>query len=351
MDNKRIVFFLGSMGRGGAERVISILSKEYANNGWSTDICILLFPKVDYEIKDTTRIFDLTGEEKSRIRRVPYWLKSIRNYIKNEKPDVIISFSARINILVILASLGLHKKIIVSERNDPRFDGRGHVIDVLTKIFYPKVDKVVFQTKRAKTYFSKEIQENSIIIPNPITVEKNAIECNSKKIVTVGRLTSQKNQKILIQAFAEVSKLYTEYTLHLFGQGELKEELVNQSQELKIDDKVFFEGNILNIHEQIADAELFILSSDYEGLSNALLEALMMGLPCIATNCAGTEEYITNMENGLIIPVGDAEELKGAMIKLIENIQLRKGIAKAASIRAKEFSTENVIKKWYQITE
>ena len=153
---KKILFILGSMGRGGAERVISILSRDFANNGWLTQIGLLLFNKVDYNLDVSTQIFNFTGNAKSRILRMPYWLYKIRNCVKKEKPDYVVSFAARINILVLLATLGLHVKVIVSERNDPMQDGRGLVTRCMVRLLYPLSDKIVFQTKRSLQYFCQK---------------------------------------------------------------------------------------------------------------------------------------------------------------------------------------------------
>ena len=271
---KKITFVLGSMGRGGAERVISILSNEYAKRGYQTDIVVLLSNEVGYELDSKTRLIDFSGETKSRWKRLPYWLKSIRAYVKENKPDVIVSFAARINVLVMSACIGLKIKIVLSERNDPRCDGRSKIVDFITKIQYKKASSVVFQTNRAKSYFPK--LKNSVIIPNPITVSCVAENTNPNKLVNVGRLTAQKNQKMLIEAFSKIEKENPNAFLEIYGAGELENDLRRQITETGLEEKVFLMGNISNVHEKIADAAGFCLSSDYEGLSNALLEAMMM---------------------------------------------------------------------------
>lgn len=348
-NQKKIAFILGSMGRGGAERVISILSKDFAERGWTTHIGLLLFNVVDYALDPTTKVFDFTGNVSSRIKRVPYWLKNLRHYIKNEKPDVIVSFAARINVLVLLAALGTRTKVIVSERNDPSCDGRGIVAKILVRLLYPLSKKIIFQTKRSLNYFPKSFLKKSVVIPNPISVACLASEQKKKKIVSVGRLTKQKNHALLIRAFAEVSKEYPEHELYIYGDGELLDELKSLSVQMSVGSKVHFEGNVPNVHERIADAEFFVLSSDYEGLSNALLEAMMMGLPCISTNCAGADEYIENEKSGFLVPVGDKEELvkviKRCLMKPLFLSTISKNAVKSVSCLQKEI----VLKKWNSI--
>ena len=349
IQKKKISFILGSMGRGGAERVISILSSEFASEGWATQICLLLFNRVDYELDKSTKIFDFTGGGGARLKRFPYWLWIIRHYVKKEKPDVIVSFAARINVLVLLATLGLHVKVVVSERNDPKHDGRGFITRLMVRLLYPFANKIVFQTKRSLQYFPKIILKKGEIIPNPISVSCYASNQKKKKIVTVGRLTKQKNQSMLIKAFANIQKDFPDYGLYIYGDGEQKGTLIELSEDLGVADKVHFEGNVPNVHEQIADAELFVLSSDYEGLSNALLEALMMGLPCISTNVAGADEFIESGVNGLVVPVGNQNNLTDAMCEVLSNPEFRHFLSKNAKSRSIAYKSDVIQKKWKDV--
>ena len=136
MDKKKrkITFVLGSMGQGGAEKVISVLSRDYAEKGWETDIIVLLSNRVEYDLHPSTNVVDFSGSGQSRIRRLPYWFGSLRNYVKTNKPDVMLSFAARINIIVHIACRKFVSHLFVSERNDPRHDGRSKAVDFMTKL-------------------------------------------------------------------------------------------------------------------------------------------------------------------------------------------------------------------------
>lgn len=350
MANKKITFIIGSLDRGGAERVISILSGKYAELGWQTDIILLLDNKVEYRISPDTRIFDFSGNTTSRWRRLPQWLRKIRGYIKQEKPDVIISFVARINVITQIARIGLHTdRVILSERNDPQCDGRGRIVRLLTWWLYPKADYVVFQTRRASGYFPN--LTNKVIISNPVNIEQRASFVSKPKIVSVGRLTKQKNQKLLIEAFAEIAYCFPEYTLEIYGEGDLRNYLQEMIDHLNLHDRVFLKGNVFHIHEAISDAALFVLPSDYEGLSNALLEAMMMGLPCISTTCAGSDEYIESGKNGVLVPIGDKAALVNAMKSLMDDTDLRKRLGNAASESSIRFDANTVIAEWQYIIQ
>ena len=349
---KRIMFVLGSLGFGGAERVISILSNYYAMNGWEVSICLLLSSVVSYKVDDNVHIIDLSGNTAaSRIRRFPSWVSGIRQYSKKWNPDVIVSFAARINVITIIACIGLGKKIVVSERNDPKHDGRGLITSIFVWLLYPLSHSVVFQTKRVQSYFSRRIQKKSVIIPNPIEVNCYSSNINPDKIVSVGNLKTQKNHALLISAFCKVNELYPSKKLYIIGEGELRKQLETQIMNLGLRNSVFLLGHSSNVHEEIRDALFFVLSSDYEGLSNALLEAMMMGIPCISTNCAGSDEFIHNGENGLLVEVGDVKALEYAMIRYIEDNELRIRCGNEAKNIKMKVGLDVTINQWKQALE
>lgn len=351
MKDKKLIIVLGSMSRGGAERVISHISEYFAQREYSVYIVLLLFNKVDYVLHENVKVVNLTGQGGSRIKRLPYWIRGIRKLVKEVKPDTVLSFAARINVIVQLACLGQKTSVVVSERNDPFSDGRSKFVDFMTNRLYPKAKAVVFQTVRSTTYFAKLKLNNACVIPNPVAVACTSIDKTPGKIVTAGRLTAQKNQKMLIDAFAEVKKEFPEVQLHLFGGGELKEALANQAKNLGVADSVLFRGNVPDIHQQIADADMFVLPSDYEGLSNALLEAMMMGLPCISTNCAGSDEYICDGENGLLVPVGDTRALTEAMKRLLKNEEEARRFGQKAAETVSDLSKDKILARWYEVLE
>lgn len=347
MTNKRIAFVIGSMGNGGAERVVSIIANEYARQGWQVDILMLLSSACTYILEPNIALIDLSGKCSSRIARLPYWLTKIRKYAHENRPDIIVSFVARINIITKLSLINIDIPIIVSERNDPYMDGRGLIVRYLTKKLYPLASAVVLQTRRAQGYFCS--LKNSIIISNPIEVHASKSEMAKNRIVSIGRLSEQKNQKMLIDAFAKIHQKYPKYTLDIYGEGSLRSTLQKQIESLNLDSCVTLRGAVSDVHQQIADAKLFVLSSDYEGLSNALLEAMMMGLPCISTNCAGSDEYIEHLKNGLLVDVGDTNAMATAIEYMISHPSEAKQMGTCAKHKSQSFEKNNVIKQWTNI--
>ncbi len=346
---KRIAFIIGSMKRGGAERVISILANDYANKGWKTDIIMLLFGDVDYDLSPKIRLLDFSNKGTSRIKRLPYWFFSLRNYIKEYRPDVVLSFAARINIITMTSAFALGSNVIISERCDPRYDTRGNLARILSKLFYPKANKVIFQTEVEKEYY-KGIK-NGIIIPNPINVSVYSSNNKEKKIVTAGRLDKQKNHRMLIQAFSYIAKDFPDYSLVIYGDGPLKDELLAQIRNVGLDNRVVIYDNIPDIHKKMSTSELFVMSSDFEGLSNSMLEAMMMGLPVISTDVSGAADYITNEENGLIVPTGDAGAMATAIRRMLSDDSFREKCGQNAKEVSRLVSKEVVLRKWHEALE
>jgi glycosyltransferase involved in cell wall biosynthesis len=350
-NKHQIVFIIGSMRRGGAERVLSILANSYAEKGWQVNILTLLDDSNDYDLNKNIKVQPICNLGESRIRQLPKWISNIRSHVVENKPDRIVSFIARINIIAMFSCIGLNQRLIVSERNDPDSDGRSIIVRFASYLLYPLADCIVFQTKWAQSCFSKKIQKNSIIIPNPISVSVKASKTKKRKIVAVGRLSEQKNHAMLINAFKKVHNDYPEYKLYIYGEGKLRITLIKQIQELGLIDNVFLPGNVANIHEEISDAEIFVLSSNYEGLSNALLEAMMMGLPCISTDCAGSNEVIISGNNGILVPIGSVEKLAEAMEQLILDRELANKLGKEAELSSKHLVSYRILKDWEFVIE
>ena len=345
---KEILIVTGSLRRGGAERVISILSNELVERGWKIHICSVLFSAIGYEINPQIDIIDLSKEDKNQLIDTPRIIKSLRNTIIRIKPDAVISFMVSINIVTWMATRGLKTRFIPSERNDPSV-GRGKIKQWLSCLAYASSYKTVFQTERAKQFYSQKIQKKAIVIPNPVSVDQLRDPNPKHKIVSVGRLEPQKNRKLLIEAFSDVYQRHPEYSLHIYGEGSLERELKKQIDDIGLTGKIILHGNVNDVHKQIADGEFFVLSSDYEGLSNALIEAMTMGLPCITTDCAGACDVVENGIDGIIIPIRDRKRMAEAMEELICDPSLRHRFSEKAKRHSVRFKTDGVVDQWEKL--
>lgn len=348
----RIAFFISHVGRGGAERVISILANEYADKGWNVDIVMLLANDVENKLLPQIRTISLVGKSKKYINNAGYWLYNIRQYVRREKPDRVVSFVGRINALVLTATLGLKTPIIVSERNDPRHDGRGNAMLWYCNMIYHRAQAIVFQNQYEQSCFSASLNSKGFVVPNPVEVSATKSEKEYEFTVsTAGRLHPQKNHRMLIDAMEIVHRTCPFVKCRIYGDGILHEELQNYIIEKCLINTVTLEGNHSDIHEKLAECSLFVMTSEYEGLSNALIEAMMIGLPCISTDYPGADELITNNINGRLIKRGDAQELANTIIEMYNNVDIKNRIAKQGKEDADAYKKERVLMQWHQVID
>lgn len=347
----KISFFIGGMRRGGAERVISILANDYCQRGWDVDIVLLLQNAVEYDLDSRIRIVDITKKSGGYLKNAPRWLGGIRKYLKERKPDRVVSFVGRINALVLTASVGMKLPIVISERNDPKHDGRGALMQWYCNRIYHRSKAIVYQNEHEKSCFSQSLEQKGCIIPNPVTVIAEK-EGSSTTVVTAGRLIEQKNQKVLVSAMSQVHKAHPDVKCRIYGEGNLRGPLQTQIEELGLPDVVTLEGNVKDIHARLSQCGIFALTSNFEGLSNALIEAMMVGLPCITTDYPGARELIEDGENGLVVPMNDADALAAAIVKLIENKDgCADALAKQGQAFADRFNAETVLNQWHAVIE
>ena len=344
---KEILFVIGSLDIGGAERVISTLANNFCKE-YKITIVTMLSDKHEYKLDSSINVVNLLKNEDNRILKLPGLLSRLSRMFKklDKKNSVIVSFIARINIVVLLANMFIRVPLILSERNDPKNDERGAFIKPLIALLYKQADRIVFQTAYAKSLFSKAIQNMSIVIYNPVSVEaEKCADSERKEIVTAGRLAKQKNHTLLINAFKKIFDKYSEYTLNIYGVGPLRSQLEKYIIALNLQDRVILKGNSSDLHKEIAGSAMFVLSSNFEGQSNALLEAMMMGLPCIATNTPGTDELL-NATNSILVDVGDEQQMTDAIEYFIQNPNIRKEIGENAKKVVSLVGKDIIISQW-----
>ena len=344
---KRHIFFIGTLCNGGAERVVSILAGHMAKQGMNVEILTYYDRPVSYEPDSgvkLTAVETMTGSG-NKLKN----LFAIRKYFK-QNARVVISFLAPFNIMALTANMGNGVPIIVADRNDPTKVPSGIVVRKIRDFLYRFATGVVVQTQKNKAYFSQAVQKKSEVIYNPIDLKayaKAALKAEKeKKIVTAGRLMPQKNQQMMIRAFTCVYQKYPEYKLVIYGEGSGREELEQLIKELGMEGKVLLPGNVSDIHEQMKNAEMFVLSSDYEGMPNALIEAMCLGLPCISTKVSGATDLIEHHENGLLTAVDSGEQLEKAMLELIENKELAEKLAVNAAKLNGELEVSKIMQQW-----
>ncbi len=354
MDGK-VIFISNMIGNGGAGRVMNLLANYLVTCKYDVTICS--YSGFDEAYKMSNEIKKVSIETKcknqviQKIQRIFY----LRKIFKGNPETPIIAFEYFINMQTILASLFLKNKVIISERNNPgELDSRMHM-KIFRDILYRFADVLVCQTPDAQNYFSSHIKKKSIVIPNPL-IEKlpeRYTGIRKKVIVNFCRLEPQKNLKMLLDACDLLFKEYEEYSLSIYGNGSEKERLLQYLEEKGISDKVKIYDFTLNIHEKIRNCSIYASSSDYEGISNSMLEALGMGLPTVVTDCpcGGAKMYITSYENGILVPVGDATAMYKAMKYIIDHPEKSEYMSENAIKIKKMLNAENIYSRWMKLLE
>ncbi len=345
--NDKVIFVTGSLTRGGAEKVIVELANYYASLGRKVDIVILLNNQVSWELNKNIRVVNFTGTTNSRIKRIHYWLSSLKNYFNKNYGATIVSFLVRVNILVLLTAKKENHKIIVSERNDPRFDGRGLIVSSFTSFLYPSADKIVFQTNECREMFASSIQSKGVVISNPITIKKYAslMKFDDNLLISAGRISKQKDQITMIKAMKIVALEYPQVHLDIYGDGPLTEKLKEKIKKYELEKNVEIHPNIPNINDKVLEAKAYVSTSLYEGMSNSLMEASFAGVPCIATQCLGTD-FIKEDVNGHFIPYQSPRKLANVIIDLYANKESYNRLRERTINIAKKAKFDDIYVRW-----
>jgi glycosyltransferase involved in cell wall biosynthesis len=349
---KKIMFYINAIHHGGAERVMVNLANMFSQRSYEVLLVTSFLDREEYALSSNVRRLSLEENDidQSFIKKNVTRINKLREICKKERPDILVSFMAEANFRAILATRFLGIKTLISVRNDPRQEYLSLLFKAAAKILYPFASGCVFQTEDAKMWFSRTVQKKSRIILNQVDEKfyRVNLKGDRRDIVTVGRLESQKNQKLLIEAFAQIAKDFPEDNLRLYGDGELRQSLAGLAASLGISNRISFMGACMDIQDKIKDARIFVLSSDYEGLPNAVMEAMALGIPVISTDCpcGGPRLLIKNNINGILVSTGNKEELTQAMRRLLSDKKYTKKISVNAKIRAMEFRPEKVFEMW-----
>lgn len=351
---KKIVFLIGSLYGGGAERVISVLSNSLCKK-YEVTILMILEDVRKYKLDSKVKIEyislpnNLTGIKRNILR-----IKKMRRFFEEYKPDIVISFLSLINMFSILACLFTPYKLILSERNDPKHEPNSTFLKYIRNVLYNirNNNYFVFQTEYAQKCFNKKIRNKSKIIFNPLKKNLPSYDFvkRIKKIVTVARLEEDKNIPLLLEAFNEIYQVYPEYILEIYGEGTKEKELKELVKKLNLENNIFFKGFQENVHQQILDAIMFVLPSNYEGISNAMIEALAIGIPSVVTDSPayGARTFIKHEENGFLVDVNSQSQLVNCMRKIIADEDLDLMISNNSKKINQIINEESILKEWEQ---
>ena len=339
----QIGFLVDKVSFGGGERILKMLIDGFDKLGHS--IVLYTWNKDWNKVKGLDYKIYILQSPPIGLKGKYKALLELSVNLKKINPDCLIVFSLGLAEVAVWSALLANIPIVLSERVDPHYLPKSKLHRWLRNIIYRNSSGIVFQTEEVKRYYSKTIQKRGIVIQNPIIDDDLPSTRNiilRKKIVAVGRLSEEKNCEMLIQAFSELN--LEDYTLSIYGDGPLYNKLYSLIDSLHKHTQIKLEGKVSSVLEYIKDADIFVMCSNHEGMPNALIEGMAMGLACISTDfpSGGARALITNNENGIIIPLNSKEALKDSILRLINDESLKLHI-KCNALKIRKTNSKTVI--------
>lgn len=348
----KMIILMNSLRYGGANKILIDIANYMADNS-SNEIIIVTYTKNSnfYNLNNRIRVSNVFTQydHLRKVRRLAQLIK-LKRIVSKEKPDVVLVFSNIAKLLALYATIFTKTKLIISERIDPYSYKPGKKRTMHLRYFL--ADGCVFQTQGAASYFPDSIQNKSIIIPNFIEELKyniSPISERNNEIAFIGRFDlKQKRQDIAIKAFNIVLDKYPEMQLSFYGDGPDMEKVEKLALNLGISKNINFYGVVKNINESLLNSKLFIMTSDFEGIPNALMEAMAIGLPVVSTNCSpgGAELLIDDGKNGLLVPTGNFEEMASAILFILDNPKIAERFGNEAKKVKEKYSKEKILPLW-----
>ena len=338
----KLTFITDTLSSGGSERVMSVIANELSGD-YDIEIICLRMHVTYYPLQPNVKVTfaeDICGN--SLLKKF-IWL---RKYVS--KDSIVIAFMVPVYVFTLASLLFTEHKVIVSERNDP--DAASTFRRIARRLLLWRAQKIVVQTKSIADRMPRYGSSKQIIIYNPISekyVCGKGLETKKENLlISVGRLSPQKNQKMMIDGFSDFLTQYPNFRLEIYGEGEIHEELVSYIKKKNLEEKVLLMGRCNNLQDVLPKAKIFVMTSDYEGMSNAMVEALYIGLPVVTTAVSGTEELIVNGENGMVIPIGDKDAFTKAIINLAGDEKCLENMASNAVKIRDKVQLSSIIPQW-----
>lgn len=349
LSDKKILFVVSQLKVGGAAKMIKYVANLCTAYFHSVTMMSYINDYTPDDLDSSVERIDLG----LKIGKMPFWrikaLMKHRKVLKDGKYNMVCTFLPDMSLMSRLASVGQDTIVISAERGDPFEFSR--LWRILTSWAYEKSDYCFFQLKKARDFFGDKVSNHSFVIPNPyVPIEgvKPYFGVRKKTIVSAGRFAEQKRFDILIQAFATVHEAHPEYRLVLYGEGDCKAKYEELSKSLGVEGFIDYPGYVNNVAGYIREDGIFVLSSDYEGIPNSLIEAMSVGVPCVATDCTpGGPDFLTDHgRRGLLVPIRDVEKMAMAIIKLIEDPVLATELSRKAATIVDVLDIEKINKMW-----
>lgn len=369
-NGMRLALVISSLAGGGSERVMATLANAWVGRGMG--VTLITLSEVESDVYPVDRRVERIGLDLLRPSvhigqaLAGNWrrLRGIRKAVSASHADIVLSFVTNTNVLAVLACAGTGIPVVISER----VSLVEHPPVGLWKIGYRIVghlaSAVVAQTRGGAEWLQRRLGRAVYVIPNPLAPwEPSAgegaegaegalpeIPRSRRTLLAIGRLTPQKGFDLLLDAYARLAPVYPDWTLLILGEGPMRAVLEEQVRRLGLRGRVFLPGFSGAVGRVLREGDAFVLSSRYEGMPNALLEAMAAGLPCVSFDCrTGPSELIENGVNGLLVPAEDAAALAQALGEIMGDTELRRRLGAAAREVQARFGLDRVLPQWQEL--
>ncbi|WP_424940519.1 glycosyltransferase family 4 protein [Aliiroseovarius sp. S253] len=352
----RVLFIQGGFGTGGAEKVIAMIANHRVAQGDEVEVAAMRAPKdgTYYNYSPDVRLTVLEPDvdmsaPANQMRR----LRQVRRLIRDRKPDVVVSFLTKINVLTLVAGMGRRVPIVISERNNPGVQNNHPVWKKAAMLLGPRASAIVTLTERGRDQLPSKLHRRAHVIPNPCTPmngSRNQKKSRATDLVAVGRLDWQKGFDLLMQSLAKLRETHPDINLTIFGEGPERPSLERLRSELELDGVVSMPGTTQKHGAWLGEGDIVVVTSRYEGFCNVVAEATLSGVPIVSFDCEfGPREMIQHEVNGLLVQTGNVEELTESLRRLIENAELRQGMAQAANLNKDYLDPDRILGDWDRV--
>jgi GalNAc-alpha-(1->4)-GalNAc-alpha-(1->3)-diNAcBac-PP-undecaprenol alpha-1,4-N-acetyl-D-galactosaminyltransferase len=354
----KVTLVIYAMGLGGAQRVMSIVANYWATHGWDVTLITLTdssktsFYYLEPQIK--LKQLGIIGDSPNLLTSVrTCWqrMQTLRAAIIDSKPDAIVSFLNTVNVLTLIACWNLNIPVIVSEHIYPGFTDVNKIWQLLMKLTYRHADVVTLLTENALPFYPRTRGYQSIVMPNPVVAPIAEVVTEQllphPTLIAIGRLHPQKGFDLAIKAFDQLRDKYPDWHLTILGEGPSRVELEALRSQLNLNDRVHLPGQVKNVNAYIRQADIFVMSSRFEGFPMALCEAMACGIAVLSTDClSGPREIVQDGVDGVLVEVGNLDALVTGLDSLMSNPAKRQQLAQAAPEVLERFGIERVMGNW-----
>lgn len=357
MENsgRHIAFYIGSLNKGGAERVFVNLAEYFSSLGYRVTMVTQYQKENEYGLPAGAEriISDIAREEEGgRVRNLFLRYRKLRRIFKEIGADVVLSTIGKNNFMALCANAFLPTKVVVSVVAEPNEEYPGRMMRFLAKTLFYFADGIVMQTADAVKFFPKSLQKRCVILKNslnPAFVRPRFAGERQQDIVAVGRVDENKNQRMAMKAFLRIADRFPKSRLIIYGEGQLRQQLLKEISEMGMQERILMPGAVTDVADRIERAYAFVLTSFTEGMPNTLLEAMALGLPCISTDCpcGGPKDLIRNGENGFLVPVNDDARMAECLEALLSDPKRAGRMGREAAKLGEEYSPEKVNASWH----